>query len=1215
MTNIDMSSGVIDTAAFAPPTVSIPNLPFANIGRTNNTPMLLRPAPVDALMKKYQTLGNDPTWQSLPESIRNSLIQYDSKRVSKGNNPLNDEETAKVVQTAVQRNPATPASERSLLNVPGNALRDIGTIVRSIPRLPKALYDELRAIPEMGTYVSEAEGQGKNAIAAVAGAPGVRLLPGAYLAQGLAGGASGIKDLITHPVLTALDVLPVANKLAETTAVGAKAAEVASEAGRPSRAIQAVLTKKIGDAGELTPNALGTKLTELRTETWPGQALDRAFGMTTRKVMHLRDDLRQRAQALADGLIDDGGTDTQLWRESASLMKRHPNIAVEDVPRLTRMGKLSEYDQMTPDELAFIRDAEDLAWRYGKFAVGQRELGGITDPRDGRMEYYDLGSFNAYQGKKYTAQRSAELAFARDQVLNPTLTPDDYLRALEDVANAPRFDQGKMKTSAKTEARLNGTLSIADAKTNADAARHALSKMGYDTRALAAKINKRDWAGVKQWVEDNRVSPLLATPDVQTTLSAVADNWAQTKLGKYTQARAIKAQQSMDQWLTNNAPKRFKALIDSKVEEIVGAKLTDPSLDPKYVAEVTKSVTRTWREMKDAGIDPLFVHTVPPQRIGQVLFPQVGEVPTKLSQTKKTTLDAAPGVNDIVVALTDQGREFVSRRLSEEFIDHVARGYGVRQSELYDRFIDKARRIEAESGGRLDEKGALQAAINREMKKFDPLEQGYSWGGPRIAQYADDPVWLPKALADNLRSIHNPETMLSGVFDPFTKTFRVAVIGLSPRTHLYNIVGGAIMTTAETGFGAWRYAADAWRQARDPSLIANETLRAQMGSMERLFQDFDASSMSHRAQGLAMWLKGKTLRRWMDESQAARAAGVVKDKLGRVVDKSMELNGLFDNFYRIMAYEYGEARMLKRMGVNPETARQAGLELSRKVMMDWAGMTPFERSIMKSIVPFYGFMRHSIGYAMRYPLDHPLRADIIGKLGMAEAEDVEDLMGTRFLGALFLGQPDEMGRITAVNLDPMNPFRDVAHMMTLQGFLGATNPLIATMLESVGLDSGQAELYPTLRYDPETGRLTTVNSNPVQALVENTIPQTQIVTGLLGLNSDLRRRFKEDPASAVRTMATSAGIPMLWRQYNEPQEMFKAEMARQKAQADVFKQAVTSGNWATAQRYPGLADKLQGLREMDPETAATYAQPNAGELARQIIERGIPSGGSGTGGI
>ena len=117
-------------------------------------------------------------------------------------------------------------------------------------------------------------------------------------------------------------------------------------------------------------------------------------------------------------------------------------------------------------------------------------------------------------------------------------------------------------------------------------------------------------------------------------------------------------------------------------------------------------------------------------------------------------------------------------------------------------------------------------------------------------------------------------------------------------------------------------------------------------------------------------------------NKLATGKGVASNFLNKIWDA----NGFVDNFYRSVAYLHGEKKALAK-GATSDAAKEAGLKLADKILQDWDSMVPLERQIVKQIFPFYGWMHHVMKYASTYPIDHPLRASIVGSLSRAEQAD------------------------------------------------------------------------------------------------------------------------------------------------------------------------------------------------------------------------------------
>src|SRR6056297_3664989 len=203
----------VDIGAFLSPIANqIPGTPTVTT-QTQRQPIITNaPRAQKSLQNKYTGYMQELAQQYDPR-VFNAMIAYDSDRVKRGQNPLNEEATRRALQTAQTGEAATQEAKPSMFNFFGNTIRNIGDIVRSIPRIPSALVGEVKDIQNFSEAVADAP----NPIAGLAGAPGVRLLPGAYLAENLAKGDIG--ELISNPVFTALDVLPLGNQLAKGSKV------------------------------------------------------------------------------------------------------------------------------------------------------------------------------------------------------------------------------------------------------------------------------------------------------------------------------------------------------------------------------------------------------------------------------------------------------------------------------------------------------------------------------------------------------------------------------------------------------------------------------------------------------------------------------------------------------------------------------------------------------------------------------------------------------------------------------------------------------------------------------------------------------------------------------------------------------------------------------------------------------------------------------------
>lgn len=126
---------------------------------------------------------------------------------------------------------------------------NFANVVRSLPQLPGALYREGKEIlsgPQGSRDIIEARRTGKpvpkqtDSIAEILQGPGVRLIPGAWVAGEIASGRPG--SLWENPGYTILDVLPLAGKAGKLATRGSRlateAAETARLAGKSAKALR-----------------------------------------------------------------------------------------------------------------------------------------------------------------------------------------------------------------------------------------------------------------------------------------------------------------------------------------------------------------------------------------------------------------------------------------------------------------------------------------------------------------------------------------------------------------------------------------------------------------------------------------------------------------------------------------------------------------------------------------------------------------------------------------------------------------------------------------------------------------------------------------------------------------------------------------------------------------------------------------------------------------
>lgn len=1233
------------------------------------------------LTNKYTRLS--PIIGQLPEPIRNSLINFDSRRVAFGSSPLTEKQTALAVQAALTNQQATPEPDRNPLNILGNFRSDLSDILKSIPRLPIAAWNEVKALGDVGSYMRQAQQADTNPLTTLLQAPGIRMIPGTYVAGNLLNGREGLQEVATHPLMVALDVLPLAAGAAAGTRVAKLAETARAERGLRPRPLTAVLTQRVSPEGQLIRSPLGQVTDLVRNETGIGRALDAFGGARSRTVARLRGTHEQRYRALLSGkAIPADELEAFLPRVRATFEKY-----ADEYPMFKQDASVSgpEWDiarkqfyddlQRNPDAYnpALVSEIRDLNYNMAKY----QEREGLLREFDG--EWYDTTTANKLTRAQSRVNHAQRMTAFRNEYITPSgnLTVDQLRAMADDV-----FGETDVKFRGQLGRALEQTLDAYGIDIKPIASARAVIETGKGTfddwrstvdsvlsdpgLALAPRRTLTDIVATLRAHRSDRQANLLESAirygkrhDTTARLKNLYSRKPPTlpdelypafredarslarridfdnKVGaSFTDKKLAQRQRAYDRVLGSAAPARFQGLISDAVaseavprltraaeqslgrtlgpEEaarVVGAverKLWDdvPGIPREEVtatmAKLEREVAATWRDLRAAGHDPVFIHKVSPARANQALAGNIGPIPVTQSATKERVLDLSPAVHDVQVSLTHQAGEMLQKRYTEQFIDEVVESMGKTEAQLRAELADAVNWRMARDPS-LDFDGHFQQMLHRAYEKFNPDEAGTAWGGARLDRYRQDAHYIPKSVADNLKRYAKPPSVISNVMDPITKAFRYNVIGLSPSVIVNNFFSNSVAMTAESGLRPWKYWGAAREWLKDPARIPNEQLKgmilAEMPNMESLNRD--------------AWLASRTGQRFMagfnagkafQDSVASKTLGTAKQKLDAVVRRSLDAQRWGDNVYRAMQY-MDEVEKGTRRGLSAEQAAHNAMELVRRTFVDYASFTPIERSAMRTIIPFYSYMGHAARFIARYPLDHPMRASIAASLAQAERERLGALPGS-FLSMVplpfGLGAMNAQGKQNMLALRPFDPFGDISDLLSVAGWMSAMNPVIQTGLQQVGVIRGEAELYPTLRYDPQTGRMKAVHGNLLSDLFHNTVPRAGLITSVLGLNPAQNELRSRDPEAANRALLSQAGLPRAWRQVDVPREQFQAEVARDRTATDVRNEAMRSGNWREALRYPSLRVYYETLGQLPPEVLQTMTPETQEAIAQQI---------------
>jgi hypothetical protein len=141
-------------------------------------------------------------------------------------------------------------------------------------------------------------------------------------------------------------------------------------------------------------------------------------------------------------------------------------------------------------------------------------------------------------------------------------------------------------------------------------------------------------------------------------------------------------------------------------------------------------------------------------------------------------------------------------------------------------------------------------------------------------------------------------------------------------------------------------------------------------------------------------------------------------------------------------------------------------------------------------------------------------------------------------------------------------------------------------------------------YDPTTGQLRPNNPNLLSSFLENLVPQSKIITAMLGRNDQFRQLLSTNPDAAGAYLRSSLDLPNIFQNINVPQTQFKAEVNRQKLQEQIKNQALRSGDWTEAMKYPGLQplfSQLGQVMRQNPKVLEAYQSQIRQQSALQAL--------------
>lgn len=247
-----------------------------------------------------------------------------------------------------------------------------------------------------------------------------------------------------------------------------------------------------------------------------------------------------------------------------------------------------------------------------------------------------------------------------------------------------------------------------------------------------------------------------------------------------------------------------------------------------------------------------------------------------------------------------------------------------------------------------------------------------------------------------------------------TSPWRTLVLTLSPGWYTRNFAGNVLMASAEgVRLKDWSAAWKSYRtQDRLGPFAAEPFIRS--GGMARDAGVLADESVIPRA----------GLREAVDES------GKIRGPAQQIQRRLIRVNEVVDEFARAAVYHHS----INKKSLTPEQAWKRANE----AMVDYGNLSPFERSAVRSVVPFYSWQKGILKVTLNQAIDHPARTSLIMAMGRMNDEYIADRLGVEKEDV-----PNLYNHLVGdVNLRSYNPFADPSELLSVEGITRSMNPFL-----------------------------------------------------------------------------------------------------------------------------------------------------------------------------
>lgn len=774
------------------------------------------------------------------------------------------------------------------------------------------------------------------------------------------------------------------------------------------------------------------------------------------------------------------------------------------------------------------------------------------------------------------------------------------------------------------------------ARSHADQ-RDALAKQASDVKAGTGAVVRElhHWAksvdGFSQAIFDHpadeyRTAGLALFHKHLLAHEQSADLIAQTERFVGERSKTADRQAALD--AIRSTPEYLAELLYFHFQDI----FSDPRLDPEVAAQAeavkADAMHSAFQELQtlisQKGMKVAYIPATTSADIHLTrdsIRPIVSHGIPKPDMVKQRLWDFTPRTHTFALGINKAVVQALQRDATIELVEHYLRPKILTDAEVKD-LVGRVAGVGVPGGiGSIE---ARYADVARDQLRLTRVDPSSLFHGVKLGSWTGKGMWLPTELVNALKQLDRARR-------PFlqapTRLFRYSILGLSPRYDAHVLFGGTTMLAFRAGRHAFSPALlrDAWQAVRDGSLplLAGRSA-AEEGLEDTAFRAF------HEAGGRRM--VNLAVQEHLSVVQHLERAAV---KPLHVLKALGDLNLRFTRGVRDMQAAVVYLTALHRAedaagkvtvpeldtGAEVAMTKARAMEEAKRAVEKTYGnlgaMSPLERQVFTTILPFYGWQRHIVAYVLSFPFDHPWRAMVLSQMASHASNDVPLAWPIRLQFLFFLGNPMSPGTHTPVDLRSLDPFRTVANYFSLTGVLQSLNPALGVTPITSMIDPtivyGENQLYPQMTYTAFYGiDVAKPGGSAVTALSQFT-PQVAAAQSAFDWLTGVRGMWQSDPHAAARQLLSNLNIPFVSPPVNLRQQAARTEAARYEAAKTAATQAFRTGTFKGIEGFKTVPTPMNPDYTVTPEQLkrvydlALRANPNLAPV-EWLMPRPVPYG-------